>query len=460
MYIKGKKRVALLGPFGGGNLGDESIQKSMISNLRRRWPKSKIYGVSQNPMDTAQRHEIPSVPLMRTFWKSNTFLILPKNGKNKELCHINKNLESVPEPNNLKDVIKNTIAHLDWLYGLITTSLKYSRRIWGRLRGIYWDEPRFIWHAYNFLKEVDLLIISGGGQLDDEWGGVWWQPYALYKWTTLAKLSGAKVAYVSVGAGPIHSRLGRKMIRRALEKADYRSYRDEDSRSYVDHLGVSVDGHVYPDLAHSYPIKVEISSPSCEAGETYVGIIPIPYMKSHVWSSTNSDIYSEYISKLSEYVQWLIKNNYNPIFMPGDISQDNEAIDDIINYIIDSCGESSTDHLIRDEVKEVEDLISQIRKSDIIVSSRLHGMLLSYRFSRPVIALSYHRKMDRLAESHNQDHYCGNIDEFSIEWLCDRTRNICNNIDDIRSKINTVESRYSCVLDEQYDLLFGGFKDS
>src|SRR5690606_39210187 len=84
--------------------------------------------------------------------------------------------------------------------------------------------------AVALLKKVDTLVVSGGGQLDDYWGGPWGHPYALAKWTLLARLMRRRVVVLSVGFGTLESRMSRLLTRIALRWAHYRSYRDEGSR--------------------------------------------------------------------------------------------------------------------------------------------------------------------------------------------------------------------------------------
>ena len=91
--------------------------------------------------------------------------------------------------------------------------------------------------AWTFLKDFDYLIICGGGQLDDYWGGAWGLPYTILKWSILAKLRGAALQFVSVGAGPIDAALSRVFFKRALALANYRSYRDAESKKYMAGIG-------------------------------------------------------------------------------------------------------------------------------------------------------------------------------------------------------------------------------
>jgi hypothetical protein len=76
------------------------------------------------------------------------------------------------------------------------------------------------------MKGSEMLIVPGTGLLTDAYGLLGWGPYNLMKWTLAARLRGCRVLFVSVGAGPLYSTLGRFCMRFALALADYRSFRD------------------------------------------------------------------------------------------------------------------------------------------------------------------------------------------------------------------------------------------
>ena len=60
-----RRKIALMGPFGFGNLGDGAIQDAAIANIRRICDACDLYGISQNPEDTQRRHGIPAFPINR-----------------------------------------------------------------------------------------------------------------------------------------------------------------------------------------------------------------------------------------------------------------------------------------------------------------------------------------------------------------------------------------------------------
>ena len=79
-------------------------------------------------------------------------------------------------------------------------------------------------------------------------------PIICSKWSLAAKLRRCKLLFVCVGAGPLDGGLGRRLVTSALSLADFRSYRDDATMSYLQGIGLRTDhDKVYPDLAFSLP---------------------------------------------------------------------------------------------------------------------------------------------------------------------------------------------------------------
>ena len=111
--------------------------------------------------------------------------------------------------------------------------------------------------AIRTLRGTDMLIVPGTGLLTDAYGLFSWGPYNMFKWSFVAKLCRCKLLFVSVGAGPIYTALGRYFVKSALALADFRSYRDASTVQYVRGIGFRANNDsVYPDLAFSLPENV------------------------------------------------------------------------------------------------------------------------------------------------------------------------------------------------------------
>jgi hypothetical protein len=68
--------------------------------------------------------------------------------------------------------------------------------------------------------------MSGSGSLCDHFGGLFNFPYAIFKWSILAKVAGIPVIFPSVGVGPLLSPISRLLVRASLDLASYRTVRD------------------------------------------------------------------------------------------------------------------------------------------------------------------------------------------------------------------------------------------
>ena len=193
------------------------------------------------------------------------------------------------------------------------------------------SELKFLPQCYRNLKDIDLLIIAGSQQLIDYIGGPWAFPYTILKWVLIAKAVDTKVAFVSVGAGPIQSRLGRLFVRASLAQAKYRSFRDETSRELVKGLGISGENHVIADLAFSLESRSSLYRGATGQSSHIVGINPIPFLEEHYWLGANRNRYYAYIRKLASFAVWVTQKGYRLLFFPTQLRGDPPVIGDIIN---------------------------------------------------------------------------------------------------------------------------------
>jgi polysaccharide pyruvyl transferase WcaK-like protein len=388
-------RVAILGPFGLGNLGDAAIQDAMVANIRRRDANAEIVGISLDPADTSRRHGIASFP-------------------------ISPGRSPVGE----------------------SLGARFRR------------EAAFAKRALSLLRNLDLVIVSGGGQLDDAWGGARAQPLNLLRWSVLAKIAGVRMIYVSVGAGPLFSHWSKRLHRVGLSLASYRSYRDAESRDLIESIGVRKPGLVYPDLAFSLPR----TSPSwAERDRPLIGIGPMPHRDPRMSPLPGPDplLYATYVRKLAEFVTWLIEEaRAIPVFYVGEISQDPPVIRDVIAAL--GSGPSlreGVDYLVP-AIESVGDLMGCLESLDLVVASRFHGVLLPLSLGVPAIALSYHPKVTALMNTTGLAEYCFDIDCFTADDVRRAYGRLRENGAAVRGALEELSGDYLESLKQQYDAVF------
>ena len=91
---------------------------------------------------------------------------------------------------------------------------------------------------------------------------------------------------------------------------------------------------------------------------------------------------------------------------------------------------------------------------DFIVTSKFHGIVFSHLLRKPVISLSYHRKMDFAMRALGQGRFCADIERFEVDWLIKTFRLLVNESDRIRSGCEAAVEAYAARLSQQFDGLF------
>lgn len=407
------RKIALIGPYGFGNLGDAAIQQAMIENIRRRLPEAEIYGVSLNPSDTQARHGIPSFPISRTTGEGMF-------------------RESYTEARALGSAFFKRVMHV-----LSRVALEFRVQV----------------RTFRNLRGITDLIVSGGGQLDDYWGGPFAHPYTLLKWALLARLRGARVSFVSVGAGPINSSLSAFFIKRALSLAWYRSYRDTRSARLMSSLGFERGDRVYPDLAHSLKFASNGKPSATGAAGLSIGVGPMAYFE-YSWPERDAQVYRTYLAKLSAFVVWALGQGHTVRLFPGEAGADKDVIRDLKQEVHRQIGSVDPARLISPTIETVDELLQELQKADVVVGSRFHGVLLAHLVGVPVVALSYHQKIDMLMKDMGHADYCLDIQHFTGEELVDRFIRMTRVLAEARVQVIETERNYRARLDEQYTHIF------
>ena len=428
--------LALLTPYDGGNLGDAAIQEALINNLRKHDPQIRFSGITLHPEVTSSRHNIPCYPLAA---------LSRPHYQAKKGPAVNFEASS----NNVYG--EKTIAKRSW-FSRVRQSLRaliFGTGLRPVVRLI--QEGLHIVRSYAFLWRMDMLVIAGGGQLDDEWGGSWGHPYALMKWAILARATGMSVVFLSVGACRMDSRLTRFFLRMALSLACYRTYRDHGSRQLALALTRRADGSVVPDLAFSLSHTNECTVAPAGA-DLQVGVSPIAYGHPGLWPTEDRARYEYYIDRLASFVTSLLEAGIS-VTLFSSASPDEQIIDDLRARIDSGLQSEARRRLSSCSLASVDDLLRLVCRMDIVVSSRLHGLILSFLAKKPAVALSYDRKVETLMAELGQEAYCLDIRSFDKEDLLAAFQSLQSNNSLIASQLNSICPGYDRLLQRQYRLV-------
>lgn len=386
--------IALLTPYSGRNLGDGAIQSTFIQLLRERRPDVEIVGLTEDPVRTAEIHGIRCFPLHASARAAAEQSRREPSGP----APVANEQASQPKPRPRASVLARAL--------LAPMRLAGSLRWMGRRAQEWWD-------TWRLLKGIDLLVVAGGGQLDEEWGGAWSHPYTIWRWTLCARLRGRPVAFASVGLGVMRSRLGTFFIRQALARSEYRSYRDPGTRALLSAFDFASEDPIVPDIALGLPLA-EGSRPSRKTRRA-VGIVPMIFAHAELWPTPNGTVYARYIDELRRVVLGLLNTGCDvDLFVTN--RSDTTALKDLLTGVTSE--HAGTWRVV--ESSSLTQLLTAIEDCRVVIASRLHAIVLAQRLATPMIAISFDRKVEEQMRLAGLSDFCLDIRSFEHGDLLQR----------------------------------------
>lgn len=417
------KRIALYGNFGSGNLGNECTLQAVAEQLRRRWPDAPLTCLCTIPEDVATRHRMPAVraALVDSGWS---------------WADLDRDPLAQPPPRRQPPRPLRLIA-------------KGLRLLFRRL-------PLELAHWIKgaaLLSRCDMLIVPGTQVVSDYLCGPGSWPYDIFKWSMLARLCGVKVLFLSVGVGPIRHPLSRWLIARSLAAATYRSYRDRESQSTAARIGLPARRDpLYPDLvfglsAQSLPAPQPRSNARRIIG---VGVKNLPGAS----DSDGAQAYARFLDTTADFIGRLQQRGYGVRLLIGDLQYDIEPRRDLLEAMRRKGIPTAAPYLLVEDPLSVADLLRQLEETDIVVSPRLHNLILALLLGRPVIALSDHSKLDSLLGELELGDYRVALETLRLETLLERFESVERDIERLTLHIRGRVERYRLALEDQYARVF------
>lgn len=425
------RRIGLISPC-LGNLGNAAILSSMIANIRKRIPDAEIIGITLSPEDTRRRHGIDAFRITsasRANYSSSDSI----------------GPDTQRQPLKWWRHIREGLKQLSWLRSLV------------RAVRLCCMEIVHILSASRLVRKLDCVIVTGGGALDEFWGGAWGHPWTLFKFATLSWVHRVRFLFVSVGKCSLEHPRSRFFVRNALRLAEYRSYREQESCIAAQALLPSHKGSVCPDLAYGYPCpdlpKARTHGSTDE--QLVVAVSPIAYCDPRVWPVQNEQRYKRYLCELAKFVDCLIQQGHRVLLFATD-NPDVQTIDDLLAMVSSSSVDANSVEVVLGPPEQTTDgLLCGISSADVAIASRLHGVILSHLLAIPVLAISYDRKVDIHMRDIEQSEHCVKIDDVDSKGLMERFRALKNVRERESAHLAQAVQRYRGQVDAQYDLLFG-----
>ncbi len=287
--------------------------------------------------------------------------------------------------------------------------------------------------AINAIRNSDIILLGGGGFLSD-WS--YFNPFNWLKYIVIAKYFNKKTMLYAIGAGPFRTKFGKFCVRYVVNKfIDKITVRDEESRDWLKKAGVTKEIVVSGDPVIS--LNYSSSELNIEKDKQLITFVLNPYLK-----EKNPEKYNNLKESLIDYFKLFTPKEHELVFLPFENSKDYEFNKELI---IESGIEAKLINLELDP----NTAMNILAKSDLVVSLRLHGNIMSASCGTPFLPIVYHHKtaefIKKLGWEYQIDFGEGKnwIDaDLNPQELFEKTIEILNNRIHLAEKLDKLKNDY------------------
>ena len=234
------------------------------------------------------------------------------------------------------------------------------------------------------LKKADGLISGGGSLLQDQTGMKTIPYYCIIM--RIAKFHKTPVFVYAQGMGPINHPLSRMITKSTLNKVANITLRDEASKKLLEEIGVKGAMTLVPDpvmgLDASNFRSAWLERQAFDGGYISVSVRDWP-----------SDV--NFKQKIVASLDLLAREGHRIVFIPMHDEHDEKTSYQLVQMMSEKA-------LVAPGNLSIEEKVTIIGQSDLLIGMRLHSLIFSAIQTTPFIAISYDPKIDAFAQIANQ----------------------------------------------------------
>jgi len=185
-----------------------------------------------------------------------------------------------------------------------------------------------------------------------------------------------------------------------------------------------------------------------------VGLGVMEYAGKYSNATPNDNTYDNYLNSLIALVTRLLSRGYDIRLLIGDLGNV-RAKQKFKDLLTERLFAQDEERIIDEPMTSVEDVLSHIAATDIVVATRFHNVLFASICNKPVISISFHHKCGSLMSAMGLSDYCLNIDDLKAESLIEKCGDLETNANNVKLLIAERAREFRKALVEQYKLIFG-----
>jgi polysaccharide pyruvyl transferase WcaK-like protein len=390
----GRPRVGFVGILGSGNLGNDGSLEAVVSYLRQEHPDARLGFLCMGPGQVSARYGATATALQ---WY---------------------------EP------------HAGTATGVSAAALKVLGKLLDPIRTMAW------------VRHYDIVIVPGMGVLEATLPlRPWALPYSLFWLGVTSRVTGTRVALLSVGSNVVTRRLTRWLVTRAARLADYRSFRDELSREAMREMGVDVCAdEVYPDLVFALP------TPPAGPRTNAVGVGVMAFYGGNDDRKRADELHRAYLETMKLFVRWLVDAGRQVRLFTGD-KADEPVVAEILADVQLHRPEVEATRVIAESVSTLQELLHRMANVDTVVASRYHNVLCAIKLGKPTLSIGYAAKHNALMASMGLAGFCHSAHAVDLDRLIEQFNALEVGREALMATMAEHNRKQMRLLDEQFEAL-------
>jgi polysaccharide pyruvyl transferase CsaB len=305
------------------------------------------------------------------------------------------------------------------------------------------------------IARSDFFIWAGGHMLQDQSSALD-VPFHLLR-VFWAKITGIPVILYAVGIGPLDTKIGRFFAKKCLNRVDLIITRDKKSKDIIDDIGVinsnvhvtadpaflvSPTKNTFENIVHKYKIdddKPKVFIAPRKAFYKVHGFLPATIrLKLNLMPKMFYKKYPVFKKRVAKICDYLIsKYDAQIIIYPMDTASNPR--DDIVCREIYNLIENNNSKFLIEENITAREVLEMLGRMDLVVSQRLHGLILSSIMNVPMFGISTTGQKDKcrsFMKQINQENFCVDADVIA-DYL--NSSEVTGIIDDLWSKKKEIQ---------------------
>lgn len=261
----------------------------------------------------------------------------------------------------------------------------------------------------------------------------------LYLLLPRARKKGKKMAFYNVGAGPVNTVHGQKMLRELSELMDFITVRDEDSLAILKNLGVKNQRIL---LGADAALTVPPSDPArvtaifdkldLKTDEEILGININKYLDTWAGPGITPMGKERFVTIISETLNQIGKKLNVPLLF---VTTQHHDVP-ITREVIARLNPDIKSRLLTNIGSNHYDIKGALSRISLLFGMRLHSLILASSEHTPIIGLAYQPKVRHYLRTLDLEKYCIGFEPFSEESLVQQILNAWDQRSSIKKQLD------------------------